>query len=183
MASCISAERHPNLVTSIGSIVGHPENVKGLVLPLIPPTYKNLGLTPSFDSCTRDVYPQGMKFGLDQVLRTLEDVASASVHLHERGISHGDLYAHNILVEQSGSAVFGDFGAAYVYGTQSLVREKWEKLEVLAFGHLIEDMLGVLRDDVAINSVFKLKELHRKCSSRIVTERPLFAKVLEALEE
>ena len=33
-------------------------------------------------------------------------------HLHGRGICHGDFYAHNLLVDDHGHAILGDFGAA-----------------------------------------------------------------------
>ena len=43
--------------------------------------------------------------------------AQAGAHLHSVGLSHGDLYAHNILVHpQSGDAKLADFGAAFYYG-------------------------------------------------------------------
>ena len=55
-------------------------------------------------------------------------------------ITHGDLYAHNILYkEDDGKAKLTDFGAASVVDLEHL--EKFEKLEVLAYGYLLEELL------------------------------------------
>lgn len=54
---------------------------------------------PSLESCTRDIYPLGQSFSL-------------VVLCIARGILHGDLYAHNILWNEQGDALLGDFGAA-----------------------------------------------------------------------
>ncbi|RJT64135.1 protein kinase, partial [Escherichia coli] len=39
-------------------------------------------------------------------------LAALMAHLHGRGISHGDFYAHNILWREDGACLLGDFGAA-----------------------------------------------------------------------
>ena len=38
--------------------------------------------------------------------------ADALAHLHAQGLMHGDFYAHNLLVDDDGHALLGDFGAA-----------------------------------------------------------------------
>ncbi|KAJ3012125.1 UNVERIFIED_CONTAM: hypothetical protein HDU68_001357 [Siphonaria sp. JEL0065] len=152
MASCIAAGSHPNLITAIGFLSRHPQNASGLVLPLIPASYKALGNAPSYETCTRDVYANGLSFSLEKVVTILRGIASSALHLHARGISHGDLYAHNILVDnKTGFPVIGDFGAAFIYGREhgkpQYWTEGWEKLEVLAFGHLVEDLLALIVDE------------------------------------
>lgn len=49
---------------------------------------------------TRDTYPEGASFSAPFIAAAACGVAAAAAHLHSRGISHGDLYAHNILVRQ-----------------------------------------------------------------------------------
>lgn len=60
----------------------------------------------------------------------VQGVAAAARHLHERGILHGDLYAHNPLYslqpamphssQEAPAALLGDFGAASCYDRQPM---------------------------------------------------------------
>jgi serine/threonine protein kinase len=190
MNACIAAGQHANLIDPIGKIHDHPEK-KGLVLQLIPPHYTNLGLPPTLDTCTRDSFPEETVFSISQCRSILLGIAAASQHLHERGIAHGDLYAHNILIDKSGHALLGDFGAATMYGKEFDHQERIEKMEVFAFGHLIEDLLGLVERRVGEEGLIEEKDayfieglnmLHYKCSHPVVGERPSFAEVLETLE-
>lgn len=191
MNACIMAGQHSNLIDPIGKIHGHPEK-KGLVLQFIPPHYKNLGLPPTLDSCTRDSFSDDAVFTLAQCRNILIGIAAASQHIHERGVAHGDLYAHNILFDKSGYALLGDFGAATVYGKDFEKRDHLEKMEVFAFGHLVEDLLSLVERQVHEEDVFSEKDafaiealnsLHYRCSHPVVIERPLFSEVLEVLED
>lgn len=191
MNACIAAGRHPNLINLIGQIQDHPEK-QGLVLELISPHYTNLGLPPTLDSCTRDSFQAETVFSVSQCKKILLGIANASEHLHNRGISHGDLYAHNILFDKSGHALLGDFGAATIYGIDHAEKQAIERMEVLAFGHLVEDLLGLVEreiDDVGsmmsekdVMTIEILNLLHYKCSNPTVRERPSFGEIREALE-
>ncbi|CAD6441956.1 96aae47e-9907-43ca-8d18-1852ad10f9ce [Sclerotinia trifoliorum] len=188
MNACIAAGRHPNLIDPIGKIHGHPEK-RGLVLELIPPHYTNLGLPPTLESCTRDAFHPETVFSIEKCRAILISIASASMHLHERGITHGDLYAHNILIDKSGYALLGDFGAATIYKKDYEHSEAIEKMEVFAFGHLIEDMLGLVARNVVAGqdlgvwdekegyAIEELNQLHYKCTNPIVMDRPLFSEI------
>jgi hypothetical protein len=96
------------------------------------------------------------------------------------------LYAHNILIDEAGHALLGDFGAATVYSKAHVHSEAIEKLEVYAFGHLIEDMLSLLDPEVfGEKEAFieeELNELHYRCTRPVVKERPLFQEILEELK-
>jgi len=83
-----------------------------LVFELIPSGYRSLAKPPSFESCTRDVYPEGARPSSEAAKAILAGMHSLLSHLHGRGICHGDFYAHNILVDDRGHALLGDFGAA-----------------------------------------------------------------------
>jgi Protein kinase domain/Leucine rich repeat len=189
MNACITAGRHPNLIDPIGKIHDHPEK-RGLVLELIPAHYTNLGLPPTLESCTRDAFHPETVFSVEKCKNILLGIAAAAAHLHERGIAHGDLYAHNILIDDKGHALLGDFGAATIYGTKHEMGDRLERMEVFAFGHLIEDLLGLVERMVDGDSVLGEKDayvveglnlLHWRCTDPVVEERPLFKEVHEEL--
>jgi hypothetical protein len=184
MNACMAAGSHPNLIDPIGKIQGHP-NKRGLVLQLIPPHYKNLGLPPTLQSCTRDSFPPGAGFSVEKCKNILLSIASAAAHLHSRGISHGDLYAHNILIDEHGDALLGDFGAATIYQRNHAKADVTERLEILAFGHLIEDMLGLLDSGRFSRKkgylIDVLHRLHYRCTRPTVKDRPLFEEVYKTL--
>lgn len=184
MNACITAGQHPNLIDPIGKIHGHPEK-RGLVLQLIPPHYKNLGLPPTLESCTRDSFHPEMVISIQKCRSILLGIASAAAHLHTQGIAHGDLYAHNILIDDSGHALLGDFGAATIYQKEHDKAEMIERMEVFAFGHLIEDLLGLvernIEDEKEAFVIEGLNLLHWKCMDPVVGERPNFEEVCEEL--
>ncbi|KAI9047788.1 hypothetical protein LZ554_008498 [Drepanopeziza brunnea f. sp. 'monogermtubi'] len=190
MAATITAGQHPNLIDPIGKIHGHPEK-RGLVLELIPPHYTNLGLPPTLDTCTRDSYHLETVVSVEKCKSILLGIAAAAAHLHARGIAHGDLYAHNILIDESGHALLGDFGAATIYRKDNDKAAMLERMEVFAFGHLIEDLLGLVERRVEEEGSLAEKDaslveglnlLHWKCTAPVVKQRPCFAEVLEELE-
>ena len=102
MAAALAAGDHANLTQVLGRVVGHPDGTLGVVMTLIAPGYCNLAGPPSFESCTRDVYAADARFAFESVLHMARGVASALAHLHDRGIMHGDLYAHNLFANPMG---------------------------------------------------------------------------------
>ncbi len=103
-------------------------------MSLVGSHYRNLASPPSLESCTRDVYARQLVFSLGEALRIALDMASVAEQLHARGLMHGDFYAHNILVDDSGHALLGDFGAA-CFVSQSYAEQVFglERIEVRAF--------------------------------------------------
>ena len=190
MAACLAAGSHESLIDVLGRIHGHPEEESageskfqgGIVMQLIPPYYGVLGQPPSMASCTRDCYPEGMVLSGERALSILSGVAGAAEHLHGRGIAHGDIYAHNILVSQEdGHALLGDFGAASIYGRGAARDCAIEQLEVLAFAHLTEDVLRLVQDD-APELRKGLQDLHRRCADPNPASRPAFEQIAEELQ-
>ncbi|MGB7251602.1 MAG: leucine-rich repeat-containing protein kinase family protein [Phormidesmis sp.] len=186
MQACIAAGHHPNLVTVLGQLSDRP----GLVFSFISPDYTNLGRPPSLESCTRDTYPPETQFTLATVLQIARGIASAAAHLHARGIMHGDLYAHNILVAPSGDSILGDFGAASFYDpaeatTAQALEQPLERLEVRAFGCLLEDLLGhcyIKQGDPAEAVMMSyFRQLQQMCMQAKPLARPLFSDICEAL--
>ncbi|PSR89011.1 serine/threonine protein kinase [Coniella lustricola] len=184
MAACIAAGQHENIIDVLGQIQGHPDEANGsfqggLVMQLIPPHYSTLGLPPSMDTCTRDTYPLDAVLSFEKALRILADVAAAAAHLHSKGLAHGDLYAHNVLASGEGHALLGDFGAATVHNR--VTSSRFEQLEVLAFAHLIEDMLALVPRDGRSEQIVRLYDMHQRASAADVSSRPCFKEIASEL--
>jgi len=127
MNACINAGNHENLVKVLGKIKNHPEQKMGLVLDLIPQNFKNLGGPPSFETCTRDTFENQKKINLTSIFKIIKSIAEACHHLHLNGIMHGDLYAHNTLIDENANTIFGDFGAATNYNQNESLGYYFEK--------------------------------------------------------
>ena len=180
IAAYVSAGSHPYLINLLGKVTDHPEGTEALVMQLVDSSYRNLAAPPSLQSCTRDVYSADQRFKLKDALRMAHGVASLARQLHSRGLTHGDLYAHNTLIGADGHAVLGDFGAAAFYDQSDLVVAKAiEQIEVRAFGCLLEELLERVDidpdDRVKQKSVVqKAEALRDSCLLPQVTQRPLF---------
>jgi hypothetical protein len=174
MAACMHAGAHPHLVSAIGRVSAHPQQVQALVMPLIAPEFGNLAGPPSLESCTRDVYAPTQRFGWTATLRIACAMAAATQHLHSRGILHGDLYAHNILHTAQGDALLSDFGAAAFFDERdATLAQGLEKIEVRALGCLLQELS--MQCDVAHsyeNSHQALAQLAQQCMRDVPSQRP-----------
>ena len=184
MRACLAAGEHANLIRVEGRITGHPEQRLGLVMQMVDRTrYRNLADLPSLASCTRDVYSaSGEPFGAAVLLRIASGVASVGAHLHARGITHGDLYAHNILWSDDGHCLLGDFGAASFQeeGASEEEARALQRVEVRAFGVLLGELLE-RNADLDAGKREKLDKLVERCFDADVLARPSFAQIEEAL--
>lgn len=183
MAACIAAGAHPHLIGVRGRVTGHPDGTQGLILRLIDPSFRVLAGPPSFASCTRDVYAETTRFTPAVALRLATGVAAAAAHLHARGILHGDLYAHNILWNDAGEALLGDFGGASFFdASQPAVAARVVRTEVRAFGCLLEELVErcvaggdvTTADDAALSA---LARLQAQCLADDPAARPTMAQV------
>ncbi|WP_151089447.1 leucine-rich repeat-containing protein kinase family protein [Hymenobacter baengnokdamensis] len=180
MSACISAGTHANLVEVEGKIDQHPTGVEGLVLGLIGPEFSNLAGPPSLATCTRDIYSENSIFTPEVIVWLAHGVASAAAHLHERGIVHGDLYAHNILATPAGDALLSDFGAASFFDPAAPEATALQRLEVRAFGCLLEELLA--RCPAAIvGNMPQLLALQQHCMQPVAASWPLFADIVRLL--
>lgn len=174
MEACIAAGRHPNLIKVEGRVVGHPDNQAALVMDLIDPSYRNLAALPSLASCTRDIYETGARFSLEVALRIARGIASVGAHLHRHGITHGDLYGHNILCNEAGDCLLGDFGAASFHAMADTVETRaLQRIEVRAFGVLLGELLERVEDQVSDGLV----ALQKSCCQPDVLARPGFDEI------
>ena len=192
MAACSHAGAHPNLIAVQGQISHHPQAVSGLVMALVPPHFRNLAGPPSLASCTRDVYDADTTFTLDALIRLARGIASAARQLHERGILHGDLYAHNILHTEEGDALLGDFGAASFFAPDAgPLALALQRLEVRAFACLLEELLARCRPPADAHDAHEaqaqqstlqaLADLQAACAHAEPASRPLFADIEQRL--
>jgi serine/threonine protein kinase len=186
MAACLRAGQHPHLIPVIGTVPDHPAGVSAMVMALIAPTYRNLAGPPSLDSCTRDVYADGIRFERSAVIRIALGIVSAAQHLHERGVTHGDLYAHNILINPDGHSLLGDFGAASFFSTEDLSMA-WalQAIEVRAVGCLLEELLARCDEGdtspTALTVAAELTALTAACLHEAPVHRPRLAQVERTL--
>lgn len=187
MQACMAAGTHANLVHVLGKLSQPIDGKAGLVFSFITSDYVNLGGPPSLDTCTRDTYKDETTFTLPVILQIVRGIASVMAHLHTRGIMHGDLYAHNILVNHQGESILGDFGAASFYNPKdNAMGEALQKLESRAFGCLLEDLLDHYvcdhkeREADAVHSLYELKQ---RCMNSVPNERPLFSTICQELTE
>ncbi|HEY9735524.1 MAG TPA: lipopolysaccharide kinase InaA family protein, partial [Trichocoleus sp.] len=110
--------------------------------------------------------------------------------LHSRGILHGDLYAHNILVNDQGHSFLGDFGAASFYNpADKVLGQSLERLEVRAFGCLLEDLLDhcpALAPTLEASqqaAIQPLRHLQQMCMSPDLSLRPSLTAIGATLAE
>jgi len=176
MAACIAAGKHSNLIDVEGQITDHPQAQAALVMQLIGPHFINLAGPPSLGSCTRDIYPADLRLSLPVVLRMAHGIASVAAHLHGCGITHGDLYGHNILCNVEGECLLGDFGAASFHpNPQQAIA--LERIEARAFGILLGELLERCIEDAPR----ELHELQARCVQEVVNQRPSLAEVERCL--
>ncbi len=180
LATCLATGYHKNLVPLIATITDHPEKKQGVIMELIPSSFTNLGGPPSFDTCTRDVFPETQKFSYSQGVLILNGVLQAISHLHQNGIMHGDLYAHNTLYNQEGQAYFGDFGAATFYDKNKSQAALLERIDVRAFGCLVQDVTTLIQEEKKKDALVKIYDL---CMLEDVISRPSFEEIGFILEE
>ena len=186
MNACMTAGSHPNLIPVLGKLAAHPEDAHGLVMALIDSDFRNLAGPPSLDSCTRDVYPAETRIDLDDAIRIAHGIASAADHLHAQGITHGDLYGHNILHDADGQALLGDFGAAsFLPPDAPIVAKALQRIEVRAFSCLLGELLAfsALASDSTVKRKKRenLKSLLADCAQENVSARPLFTEIVPIL--
>lgn len=183
MGIAIAAGFHESLIQVLGKINNHPQAKIGLIMELIAPSYINLGNPPSLDTCTRDVFDECTSFNVSELHKIAKSIASVCAQLHGKGINHGDLYAHNILVNKSAECLLGDFGAATFYDIDSNVAGYIERVEVRAFGCLIEDILGLVNEN-EIDHLLRAKWENLISNSFVseVKKRPSFSEIIVELD-
>ena len=141
--ACLSISEHPNLVSPIARI--QEPGRDAMVMKLIPDHYDNLGQPPSLDSCTRDTFLPEQSLTHDEVDQLVAQMTSVVEHLEAHEVCHGDLYAHNTLINGEGHILFGDFGAASRYDYLNDVQKAGlQQIERRALAYFEEDLRGLV---------------------------------------
>jgi serine/threonine protein kinase len=83
----------------------------------------------------------GQLFTLSALLKIGSGVASALAYLHSHNICHGDVYAHNILVDRDNHPVICDFGELKC--APATLHRCWQGVEVML---LNEDIASLSLD-------------------------------------
>ncbi|MPY21275.1 leucine-rich repeat-containing protein kinase family protein [Shewanella sp. YLB-07] len=189
LACCLQAGEHINLIKVISQI--NEKEHLGLVMELIPPSFFNLGLPPSLVTCTRDTFESGTQFSVSQIAKVVLQMAATMTHLHSQAVSHGDLYAHNTMINADAEMLFGDFGASSDLSVlPQLQREAMQAIEVRAFGCLVDDLLSVnakhLSDDAEISGkqalLSVLLQMRDSCLHDEFALRPRFFEISDKLQ-
>ena len=130
-----------------------PRPPVGVVMDLI--TGQPLAAKPDHTSVLRCRWEGGKTYPLRVVLRMAQHLTGALTHMHEKKICHGDVYAHNCVVDLEGNTTLLDYGASFLYGRgREGGREgggggevDFERLEVRAFGLLLGDLVERLEEE------------------------------------
>jgi hypothetical protein len=213
---------HPDEDAPITTTTGGeeaPAHQGGIVTQLLPDDYTPLAAQPpSYDLLQPPApspspqqqqpqqhqdNPSTATMDVTTALSILTGLAGCLSYLHARGIAHGALMPHNILASVSDAhAVLGlsSFRAATVYGHGSSVAQEHgeavEKVEVLAFGRVMEYILSKIENDdddddddggesegQQQGEVRKgMWDLQGRCVQAEVQARPVFEEVVEVLE-
>lgn len=112
----------------------------------------------------------------------MHGIASVASHLHSRGLMHGDLYAHNLMIDRSSlqPALLCDFGAATFYRASG---QNFESVEVRAWGILADELLSMKINEGETYLGSSLKLLVLQCISEDVSQRPSFSFISQQLSE
>lgn len=163
----------PAIIKTIAKITHLPNKMMGLVLELIPSKFKRLGLPPSFQSCSRDVFPEKTTFTIEFISNLISEICTTCAKLYAKEIMHGDLYAHNILANKLGQAYLSDFGAASRFNKSKPEAKIKESIDILAFGYLIDDLLGKCKATTS-QKFQKIDQIKKQCLDPIANNRPSF---------
>ena len=174
--------------------------IEGMVMELLE-NATAIGKPPSFATCTRDSGPEddAKNLATDRVFSIIWNIANALEYVHSTKVMNGDVYLHNTLQCGNGARL-SDWGASFVYN-DSMVADSstsadiFEKIEVLAFGRLVQDMLlwylkvacpdstgstlGLLWSHISMSSPFK--DLMASILQPDQSKRPTFGEIKESL--
>lgn len=181
MNNYLNAGDHPNLIAVKAKLTDC--DLPGLVMELVPASFSVLGQPPSFETCTRDTFTQGQSLTLAALKLLAQQVVDVMAHLHQQQIVHGDLYAHNMLVNATQQLYLGDFGAATALNALPPQQQQhFCALEVRAFGYWLLDMQTLLSVADAAEFENKWAAVLNLCLQPQVKSRPGFRQLNALLE-
>ncbi|OIW29255.1 L domain-like protein [Coniochaeta ligniaria NRRL 30616] len=122
----------------------------GLVMQRMPPGYRVLTAGRAKQPYPSERHtPRPVKISqlsVEECLGILHSISAVAWHLHNRGVAHGDLVGYNVYhnITQDHTLLV-DFGAATIYTSDAVeeVRPCIERIEVLAFGKMLEHVMSL----------------------------------------
>ncbi len=179
----LMAGLHSHLIPLLGQIQNHPSGLPALIMQKLEHGFVNLAGPPSLSSCTRDVYPENVAWTIDEVWFYAKAIATVMANLHQKGIMHGDLYAHNILIKEGSACVLSDFGAATIYqGLLKNITIQLELIETRAYAILLQELLiNLPENDNSRIEVQILKNIIQQCYLQNTELKFNFNPILESL--
>ncbi|GLI66354.1 hypothetical protein VaNZ11_010126 [Volvox africanus] len=181
------ALQHPHL-TQVLAKVKHPP---GLVLRLA--SGNPLAHKPTSKNLLRCKWGDDVRFAPRRALLLAVAVADALAYIHAAGVCHGDVYAHNVLMDEDENVTLCDFGASFSYDPRT--QPFWQAMEVRAYGLLLRDVAArcAVEADVedftagggatatALRVVATLRKLAERCTELPPAQRPPFVAVRQEL--
>ncbi|GLC44711.1 hypothetical protein PLESTB_000972000 [Pleodorina starrii] len=177
------ALQHPHL-TQVLAKVAHPP---GLVLRLA--SGNPLAHKPTSKHLLRCKWGDDVRFAPRRALLLAVAVADALAYIHAAGVCHGDVYAHNVLMDEDENVTLCDFGASFSYDPRE--QPYWQAMEVRAYGLLLRDVAARCADadngsggvaaTIAARIVGALREVSERCAELPPARRPSFAAVRDEL--
>jgi Protein kinase domain len=169
-------------------VLGECSTTQSLVMEYLD-NYVALAQPPSFETCSRDVYPTNetndndgddddddddtevLTLSWSEASNLMALLLEALSHLHRLGIAHGDLYGHNILIQRDNhfQVRLSDFGAAFRYPTQSEYGRRIQAIELRAMAVLAQEVATHLLTPQEDDKVNKLNELAAQCLAKHAT--------------
>lgn len=141
LTAYLEIPQHPNLIKVKACL--NEESAQGVIMDLIPKDYRNLGFPPSLASCTRDVFDTSHQFDEAQIYLIIQQMADVLGHIHRHQFIHGDVYAHNVLIDSEARLLFSDFGAACNIASFSKSQQKMLfAAEYRAFSYFVDDIVN-----------------------------------------
>ncbi|EFJ52843.1 hypothetical protein VOLCADRAFT_86211 [Volvox carteri f. nagariensis] len=173
------ALQHPHLTQVLAKVKYPP----GLVLRLA--SGNPLAHKPTSKHLLRCKWGDDVRFAPHRALLLAVAVADALAYLHAAGICHGDVYAHNVLMDEDENVTLCDFGASFSY--DAWMQPYWQAMEVRAYGLLLRDVAARCEEAeeaggaIVARVVGALQQIADRCADMPPAQRPLFAAVRNEL--
>ncbi|CAI5483738.1 unnamed protein product [Closterium sp. Yama58-4] len=164
-----AAVDHPHLVQVEATV----EQPHGLVMRRV--FGRAMADPPNGESLLRCRWSPSASYSLATVVAVGRGLASALEWMHARGWAHGDVYAHNVLVDDKGFAVLCDYGASFPYPRHSAI--PFESHEVRALALLLQGLytrLSAPETTAELQSREQLGRLIEACVGGTAKERLSF---------
>ncbi|KAJ9464757.1 Tyrosine protein-kinase src-2 [Diplonema papillatum] len=138
-----------------------------------------LGDPPSLKTVVRDLPAGSGEVTPELLVAVARGVSAAMRQLSGRGVAHGDLYAHNVLVAGRCEVKLSDFGAAW--RVPEAGADAVERVEMRAFGYLLQDALTWCSNACSSATREAIEAVVDSCLDSDPSRRPNFRTIEEKM--